>query len=84
MNNQRSNLRKCTWAENQRNKSKKRNATSKYMGVVKTQSGTYRAQVTHLGKLAYSKVFKTEIEAAKAYNKKKKELHGEFANLNIF
>lgn len=83
MNNQRSNLRKCTWAENQRNKSKKKNATSKYMGVVKTQNGTYKAQVTHMGKLAYSKRFKTEIEAARAYNEKKKELHGEFANLNV-
>lgn len=73
-----------TWAENQRNKSKKRNATSKYMGVTKTQYGSYRAQVTHMGKLVYCKVFKNEIDAAKAYNEKKKELHGEFSNLNVF
>src|SRR5688500_3483537 len=36
LNNQRSNLRKCTRSENQRNKRKRHNSKSSYKGITKT------------------------------------------------
>ena len=82
LNNQKSNLRVCTKAENQRNKTKKKNAQSKFIGVVKARKN-WAARITHEGKAVYIGTYQSEEEAAIAYNKKKIELHGEFANLNI-
>lgn len=42
----------------------------------------FQAQITHHGKVYRLGSFKTEIEAAIAYNTKAKELHKEFAYLN--
>ena len=82
LNNQRENLRKCTWAENQRNKTKKLLASSKYIGVIKTKFNSFVAQMTHEWKHIYIGTYKDEVIAAKAYDKKKLELHGKFSNLN--
>lgn len=81
LNNTRINIRKCTKSENQRNKKKRSNSSSQYLGVTKTNWG-WVAQITHNTKPIRIGLFKDEAEAALAYNKKKIELHGEFAKLN--
>jgi hypothetical protein len=78
LNNQRSNLRICTNAQNIMNANKfKRKCSSKYKGVSKLNP--WRASIGNktLGN------FKTEIEAAKAYDIAAKELYKEFARLNF-
>lgn len=83
LNNQRSNLRVCTHAENQRNKQKKANTSSKFKGVCwNKRKSLYVAYIginkehIHLG------YFDCQIEAAKAYNLAAIKHHGEFACLN--
>lgn len=93
LNNQKSNLRLCTIAENNRNQ--KPRGVSKYKGVHKsdlkhiTKKGIprvyegWKSEIAVNGKKLHIGRFKTENEAAIAYNEKAKVLHGEFANLNI-
>lgn len=80
------NLRLCTHAENSRNKSPKKNGTSRYLGVfVDTKNRKEPGYVCRIGrdrKIIYIGTFKTELEAAKAYNEAALKYHGEFANLN--
>lgn len=71
------NLRPCSLSENRANSVKKTKAKSKYKGVQK--NGSRWAAVVrrkHIGN------FKTEIEAAIAYNKAALKEYGEFAKLN--
>lgn len=91
LNNQRSNLRLCTRAQNQGNRNAKKNGASKYLGVgvqtVKTKNPLIKytywiASITTDSKVRRLGYFKTEIEAAIAYNKAAEIQHGEFANLN--
>lgn len=82
LDNRRNNLRSATRQQNQMNKPSV-NGTSKYKGV----SWNKRDEVWHSrikidGKLKHLGYFKSEVEAAKTYNKKAKELHSEFAVLN--
>lgn len=83
-NNQRSNLRICTRAENQANQQKqKRDTSSKYKGVYfAKKAGKWYAQIKKNKKTMYLGGYSTQEEAAKAYNNKAKELFGEFAKLN--
>jgi hypothetical protein len=80
--NRLSNLRKSDTSLNGHNKTKQNGLTSKYIGVCRAKSGKYTSAIRkgtdryHLG------TFKTEEEAALAYNEKAKEIYGEFANLN--
>jgi hypothetical protein len=80
LNNQRSNLRVCTVAQNQMNK--KPYGVSKYLGVAFVK-GKFRSQIRGGGKYRYLGVFNDEKQAALAYNEAAKKYHGEFANLNI-
>lgn len=65
------------------NKRIKENSTSKYRGVSITKSGkTFQAQITK-GKTFHIGTFKTEEDAAKAYDIKAIELYGEQAKLNF-
>lgn len=82
LNNQRNNLRVCTKHQNNFNKSVARNSTSKYLGVSLDQWGKWRATITLNYKQYSLGRYENEIDAAKAYNEKAKELFGEFANLN--
>lgn len=83
LDNRRSNLRICSHQENNRNKSKAKGKTSKYKGVWFDKSrNRWQAYIDHEYKRYHLGRFKTEIEAAKAYNKKAKELFGQFAKLN--
>lgn len=84
LNNVKSNLRVCTYSENCANVGKKRkNPTSKYKGVFFEKScNRWRAKIKKQHKDIHIGVYKTEIEAASAYNSVAKEIYGEFAFLN--
>ncbi len=80
LNNQKSNLRFCTHAQNLGNQ---RSRMKKYKGVCKSASGSYFAVITYRYKSKRLGTFSSEISAAKAYDKAAIELFGEFANLNF-
>ncbi len=83
LNNRKSNLRHCTNAENSRNM-RPYGKTSRYKGVCWHKgSKKFVAQITFKGKKIWLGYFKDEIAAAKAYDKKARELFGEFAYLNF-
>jgi hypothetical protein len=84
LNNCRSNLRLCTHAQNVLNAVPNRSTSSKYKGV-HWQKATKRwgATIQFNKKLYTLGYFKNQIDAAKAYDKKAKELHGQFACLNF-
>ncbi len=86
LDNRRKNLRLCTWAQNNQNRrpSKRKNKLSKYKGVsFDKKRKVYRVLIWHNKKQYFLGTFKDEKEAAKAYDKKAKELFGEFAYLNF-
>lgn len=85
LNNQKDNLRLCTQAQNAMNTTKSKNKTSQYKGVSASYRPNYpwHCKIKKDQKDIFIGRFKTEEAAAKAYNKKAKELFGEFANLNI-
>ena len=83
LDNRKSNLRTCTVAENNRNKSSHKNSTSQYLGVCYDRHrNKWAVCVCYNRKKVYRKRFNTEIEAALAYNKAAKKYFGEYANLN--
>jgi len=83
LNNQKSNLRICTRFQNCHNRLPNRNATSEYKGVSKIRNKNFWiANISYNRKPYYLGIHRTEKEAALAYNKKAKALHGEFAYLN--
>lgn len=83
LNNQKSNLRICTPAQNSANQAKSINCLSKYKGVT-VQAG-HKKWVAKICK-NYNKIyigqFNTEEDAARAYNNAAIEMFGEFAKLN--
>jgi len=84
LDNRRSYLRLCTHAQNALNQRPHRGTSSRYKGVGWDKSKKkFRASITHHYKRIHLGYFKCEIEAAKAYDKKAKELFGEFAYLNF-
>lgn len=83
LDNRSANLRVCTLYQNNLNKEKTVRNTTGYKGVdFFKQYGKYRARVKFNKKEYHLGYFDSAIEAAKAYNKKAYELHGEFARLN--
>lgn len=82
LNNQKSNLRVCTYSQNAHNcKDYSNKKTSKYKGVY-NKGNSYVSRISFEGKRIYLGSFKTEKEAAKIYNKAAKKYYGEYANLN--
>jgi hypothetical protein len=98
LNNTRGNIRVCTVSENTRNRRGNLNASSKYKGVAKfehkvtrvTTSGRiikyfylrYAAVIQADGKIIRLGKYKTEVEAAAAYNVAAIKYHKDFARLN--
>lgn len=93
LDNTENNLRIATKSQNAANASSRKNSSSKYLGVSlntkKNKSSITlcwyatisQGRTLYIGSFPYTS--EGEILAAKAYNKKAKELHGEFANLNF-
>lgn len=83
-NNCRSNLRVCTVAQNQRNQRKKRGSTSIYKGVSYLKNAKRcHAKLVYEGQCVWLGHFDSEVEAARAYDRKAIELFGEFARPNF-
>ncbi len=84
LNNQRSNLRFCTQSQNMMNQFKRKNCTSKYKGVFwNKRERKWIVVITKQGRKLWLGRYDSEIEAAKIYDAKAKELYGEFARLNF-
>lgn len=84
LNNTKENLRAATAEQNSFNARRvKGPSKSGARGVFKNQSGNFRAMIHRKGKTLYLGTYKTQEEAAAAYNAGAREIHGEFALLNI-
>jgi hypothetical protein len=84
LDNRRANLRLATRAQNSYNRRKIKNATSKYIGVsFDKQKKKWQVQIRRKEKNIWLGRFKSEIEAARAYDEAAKKYHGEFARLNF-
>jgi len=87
LDNRKCNLRSCTRQQNQFNKGPQKNKRSIYKGVyLLTCHQKYYywiARININGKRIHIGSFKTEGEAASAYNKAASELYGYFAKLNV-
>jgi hypothetical protein len=82
LDNRKENLRVCTIAQNQYNQTA-RLASSKYKGVSwQKVARKWKVEIIKNRKCFHVGLFENEIDAAKAYNVKAKELFGEFAGLN--
>lgn len=77
------NLRTCSYAENNRNARTRKDNKSGYRGVYWEKScKKWRTVISFDGKKNCLGFFNNVLDAAIAYNKKAKELHGDFARLN--
>lgn len=79
LNNQRANIRLATNSENSRNR---KLIKGKYKGVYHSGKKTWRAYITVNKKPVCLGIFRSEKDAAVAYNKEAKKHYAEFACLN--
>ncbi len=84
LNNQISNIRECTHKQNMANVLSQKGSTSIYKGVSwKAKNKAWIVQITVEKKPVHIGCFKSELEAAKAYDIVAKKVYGEFAFLNF-
>ena len=82
LDNRKQNIRVCTRVENGRNQRPRKNTSSRYKGVSVFET-QWRAQIGHNGKKKHIGLYRSEVDAAKAYDKEAKRLFGEFAYVNF-
>jgi len=83
LDNRQQNIRLCSNAQNvRRQRPQKRPKSSRYKGVSRAKT-KWKAGIKYNGRTIHIGNFCTEIEAAKAYDKKSKELFGPYAFLNL-
>jgi hypothetical protein len=79
LDNQRMNLRNCTFGENMSNSRKPCTNNTGHKGVYREgRDGRFRAQMRYCGKRIWIGRFDDVNDAADAYNKLSRELRGEF------
>lgn len=84
LDNTKNNLRACSPSENARNRKTVKHSTSGYKGVYWNKpTRKWFAHIKFNYKDLHIGSFDCKIEAAKAYDQKAKELHGDFARLNF-
>ncbi len=83
LNNQRYNLRPATRAQNMMNKRRQRHSGSRFKGVERLPSRSYRARIALDGKRLSLGCFDDDVSAALAYDAAALRYFGEFACLNF-
>jgi hypothetical protein len=84
LDNRRANLRLATYSENNCNKLKRKNTSSRFIGVCfNKQNQRWGAHIQHGGGKIFLGYFDSETDAGKAYDEAAKKYHGEFACLNF-
>jgi hypothetical protein len=84
LDNRRANLRVCTHSENRKNSTKRRGASSQFLGVAwYKQTAKWHAQIAVDGRRRHLGFYTDEIEAARAYDAAAIEHHGAFALPNF-
>lgn len=78
LDHRKKNLRRCSHQQNSFNRGTPKHNTTGVKGVSLTHYGKYRATIQDNGKSKHLGVFETALEAGEAYQKRAKELHGEF------
>lgn len=82
LNNQKYNMRNCTYSQNNQNRMNRNSEKFGYQGVTRRGSNKFYAYIRYKTKLAHLGVYSTAEQAAEAYNKKAVELYKESARLN--
>lgn len=84
LDNRKSNLRIATHAQNQHNREGLKDCSSKYKGVYwRKDRNRWVAIIRQNGKVKKIGSFRDEVDAAKTYDRKAKQVHGEFAFTNF-
>lgn len=78
LDNRKSNLRKCTAAENSRNRGLQKNNKSGIKGVRRVKNGKWIAQIKVNNQVIYLGSFDSPEKAKKNYELSSKQYHGEF------
>lgn len=83
LNNQKYNLRDVVENGNSWNRRPQAKGSSIYKGVSKRRDNAFIAGIRQYNKRIHLGTFSSEVEAAKAYDVKARELFGEFARTNF-
>lgn len=84
LDNRKTNLRVCTLAQNNMNKARYSQSKSGYKGVYPgNQTNRWTAAITNGNQTKHLGTFKSEVEAARAYDYYALKYLGDFANLNF-
>lgn len=82
LDNRKENLRNCTFEQNQWNVPKSKRGAVKYKGVSMNYMGRFQVVVSVKNRSVYLGIFKTEEDAAEAYDEYVTKHRGEFALTN--
>ena len=82
LNNTRTNLRLCTIDQNNQHRTTPP-GPSGFRGVQQFSTHGWRAEISYCDKRIRMSPFRSPVEAARAYDQKARELHGDFAVLNF-